>query len=253
MDPQAASQREQTFTATDRARIREALLAYAKVHRIGVPTLRVRISQATGRTRNVASGADPYLVDQKTLQRFLKDTHRTNDAFIVPLALFVSSNEPQRDDVEEFAIGAGRFMGVNPSDGLPVSCGLFSVLREKRPKAPVLDHPFELEAISKIELSALESGGIRATEQMFWTEQNMPPVDKEYRMTYEGIAFERYAPLIIFLRNALTGYPRSFWFYRFNTEGEYYGFCSMQLFEEPKKARFHERRPDQVFMRQKKD
>ncbi|MGE0061415.1 MAG: hypothetical protein AB7T86_04980 [Xanthobacteraceae bacterium] len=120
MDAQAASQKEQTFTAADRTRIRAALLAYAKEHRIGVPTLRERIAKATGRTRNVASGKDPYLVDQKTLQRFLKDSHRTNDAFIVPLALFVEGR-PILQATDHLGATLAAFFGPSSGEARKVS------------------------------------------------------------------------------------------------------------------------------------
>lgn len=79
------------FDEDEREHIRRALNQYRLDHQIGVPTLRQHISIATGRTRSDPRGNDPFLIDQKTLQRFLKGSHRTNDSFLIPLAQFVSS------------------------------------------------------------------------------------------------------------------------------------------------------------------
>ncbi|RIK59422.1 MAG: hypothetical protein DCC64_15855 [Planctomycetota bacterium] len=104
------------FSEADRQRIRSALQRYMRDHKIGVPTLRERICKATGRIRNTPSGDDPYLVPQKTLQRFLAGSHRTQDLVLVPIAEFAKSL-PARNVVEELAAAAsGFFSQSDPSE-----------------------------------------------------------------------------------------------------------------------------------------
>jgi hypothetical protein len=70
------------FDMAERARIRAAMLRYMEAHRIGVPALQARISEAVNRPID--------LIPLKTLQRFLAASTRTNDAFLVPCHRFVS-------------------------------------------------------------------------------------------------------------------------------------------------------------------
>lgn len=58
------------------------MLRYMESHRIGVPALQARISEAVNRPVD--------LIPLKTLQRFLAASTRTNDAFLVPCHQFVS-------------------------------------------------------------------------------------------------------------------------------------------------------------------
>jgi hypothetical protein len=64
----------------ERGRIREALLAYMKQHKIGVPRLSQRIKETVHRNPEVPV---------KTLQRFMKGEVRTADLYVGFLAQFV--------------------------------------------------------------------------------------------------------------------------------------------------------------------
>ena len=89
-----------TFSRDDRALLRAALIAYMEEHRIGVPTLQVRIAKAVGR--------EPHLLPLKTLQRFLADTSRTNDALLSLCSQFAEALKP-KPGTEVLAEAAGTF------------------------------------------------------------------------------------------------------------------------------------------------
>ena len=67
------------YDLAQRERIREALLAYVKEHKIGVPRLAARIKEAVHRNPEIPV---------KTLQRFMKGEVRTLDMHVGFLAQF---------------------------------------------------------------------------------------------------------------------------------------------------------------------
>ncbi len=68
------------YDLAQRERIRQALLAYAKEHKIGVPRLAARVKETVHRNPEIPV---------KTLQRFMKGEVRTLDQYVGFLAQFV--------------------------------------------------------------------------------------------------------------------------------------------------------------------
>ncbi|MBN8913091.1 MAG: hypothetical protein J0H65_13765 [Rhizobiales bacterium] len=112
--------RKTAFDAPERARMRAALLRYMEEHRIGVPTLQGRIAQASGRSTE--------LIPLKTLQRFLADSHRTNDAFLVPVYQFSKDLPERHDEFTAIAGGLVSFYSPPGSGSEPRPPGAFSLL-----------------------------------------------------------------------------------------------------------------------------
>lgn len=81
-----ASQRP-AYDEKERERIRRALLRYKQQHRVGVPSLQLRIAEATG-------DPNPDRIPLKSLQRFLAATHRTDDALVHHCAGFLLKVAP---------------------------------------------------------------------------------------------------------------------------------------------------------------
>lgn len=107
--------RQIAFDASERERIRRALLAYARDNRIGAPNLHLHIAEKTGRT-----------IDQlgalKTLQRFLIGEGRVNDGFVAACAAFVERAGAMTPH-DELARDLGAFFSRNiaeqPADEVP--------------------------------------------------------------------------------------------------------------------------------------
>lgn len=214
---------EQAFTSEDRNRIRGALVSYAKAHQIGVPTLRERIAKATGRTRNVPSGNDPYLIDQKTLQRFLKNSHRTNDAFLVPLAEFVSRHSVgERDDLLSSTLAAyfGAPLPVESMQALADTTELAGTYEIYGPRTLFPDES-DLPASARWRGRAAASGNvvfsanqgrfalnIRESEYLDGSALND---DQRCRNVCEGALIQFGAVIFAVLRNQLSRLPKSYW------------------------------------------
>jgi hypothetical protein len=98
------------FDMAERARIRTAMLRYMETHRIGVPALQARISEAVNRPVD--------LIPLKTLQRFLAASTRTNDAFLVPCHQFVSGLPDYAGAIETGAEALPRLFREFLSAGL---------------------------------------------------------------------------------------------------------------------------------------
>ncbi len=84
----------------ERGQIRAALKSYGQQHKVGVPTLQLRIAEAIG-------DENPDRVPLKSLQRFLAGTHRTDDALVDHCARFLAMvAPPDLDDVAGKALGS---------------------------------------------------------------------------------------------------------------------------------------------------
>ena len=226
----------QDFGTAERDRMRAAILRYMEEQKIGVPTLRERIAKATGRTRNVPSGKDPYTIDLKTLQRFLNNTHRTNDAFFVPLAQWLKDLPPPTDEVGAFADSAVRFFdsAIRSRREAGLFLGTLKVLHpapaEKMRILKKGDDNFVPFATMDVSQDGAENI-LRVTEEVFAPDDNQATPANGYRRLYEGVAVDLNIPVMIILRNVMTGYPKSFWLYQYS---DYFlGFCSERRFAEP--------------------
>lgn len=203
--PGTAPERKTAFDAAERARIRAALLRYMEEHRIGVPTLQVRIAKASGRS--------PDLIPLKTLQRFLADSHRTNDAFLIPVYEF-TKEMPTTAPTDQFAAVATALAAFFP-DGIAAPRSLprriTSVMKTFR-----LVQPLDKEIFSGI-ISferASTDGIVRIRERIYNPDakpefvlsretENAAPVH-----TYEGVLVTYKAAHIGLMRNTLTRTPR---------------------------------------------
>ena len=108
MSDEAAKATERpTFDEDARDRIRRALNHYKDTHGIGVPALQGRIADAVEERF-----AD--LISLKTLQRFLSDSHRTEDAFIKHCNTFLMAVAPPPVE-QSFADGLAAFL-LNEND-----------------------------------------------------------------------------------------------------------------------------------------
>lgn len=214
--------------------MRSALLRYMQENRIGVPTLQVRIAQTSSRSVD--------LIPLKTLQRFLAHSHRTNDAFLIPVYQF-SSGLPAQDGDTGIAQTLGRFFrnatsAVAAGDARTAFAGSFAVFLEKDPPKVLgrKDAPFRARK-SHLSARADEERGVSVlVEEVFISDDGSPlHRDSEFRHRYEGFALDIHAPVIALLRNVLTGFPKSYWLYPDGNQG-FRGYVSVRGLNEPEKA-----------------
>jgi hypothetical protein len=197
------------FSQDDRARLRAALLAYMEEHRIGVPTLQVRIAQAAGR--------EPHLLPLKTLQRFLADTSRTNDGLLSLCFQFAETLEPKAGP-EGFAEAADAFFETTVNGGnRSVLLGRWTGLaqRNKTGMSVVNQTGMDISSVqtSELKLELLENGkGLKTTEKVTNPGGNRnAKYDPGMQHIYEGIAVQ-FRPLICLIaKNLLTRLPRTYW------------------------------------------
>lgn len=238
---------KKSFDTTDRDRMRSALLRYMQEHRIGVPTLQARIAQASSRSTD--------LIPLKTLQRFLAHSHRTNDAFLIPVHQF-SSTLPVRDENAVFAQALGGFFrGAMPEAAARETgarlTGSFAVLAEQRPDKPALlesKDRFTLLQGTMSVCTGAEPGMVHVREEVLVGDDGKAgDPESGFRHRYEGIALDLDTPIIVMLRNALTGFPKSYWLYRDRVRN-LYGFVSSRRLNEPEKVSFLLRQPKSVVL-----
>jgi hypothetical protein len=101
------------FDEPARRRVRDGLRSYMRAHRIGAPTLQARIIEADApRFREVPLS---------TLQRFLRDAHRTADAHVALCAEFLEkAGESVAAEDTGFAPALAGFIGM-PDDPLTLA------------------------------------------------------------------------------------------------------------------------------------
>src|SRR5690606_23378612 len=92
------------YETAERDRIRRSLLRYMQENRIGVPKLQMLIVRANGYSKDQIDN-----VPLKTLQRFLADTHRTNDTFVTLWAR-VAEGLPDDAPAADLGVALTRFM-----------------------------------------------------------------------------------------------------------------------------------------------
>lgn len=191
------------FDAAERDRLRRALLRYMEDNRIGVPTLQRLVAEA-----------NDIVVDRvplKTLQRFLGDTHRSNDAMVRFCQRFVATT-PDDDPVDQFGEQAAAFHATPaPPLALDQCAGTFEGIAEVRQKGLALHNPDATTKVSDLILTERTGARFLRAEQFVsgWR-ADAAPKDKA-RRAYEGAAVMTAAGLVILLRNILTGAPRTYW------------------------------------------
>lgn len=229
MDAEAkAGTTKNRFDQADRDRIRRALLRYMQEHAIGVPTLQKEIATANKLSLD--------RVPLKTLQRFLGNTHRSNEAMVRFCDRFVSSTDTNPIDALGEQIAA--FLGVwrEGQSCRPVPQDFTGAFRARTKTAagmgPRLWSPAKQQS-ERVPYSALEIailsgrsfGWVRETVSN-WTRQVLEPpsTDAETvpRRSYEGIVIHPNGSFFALMRNVLTGAPRTYWITRY-TENRFLG------------------------------
>lgn len=227
--PGNAPERKTAFDAGERAHIRAALLRYMGEHRIGVPTLQGRIAQASGRS--------PDLIPLKTLQRFLADTHRTNDAFLIPVHQF-SRDLPVRSIIDELGSAVSGFFSQSSEQGdarhearagLDLA-GAYDILAAQVVKPdPASGLRMEIRSGYKIPYGRMQfapgHGGhyLTAQEVIFNPHKIPAPESGEgARHLCEGAVLAFRPLVVLLLRSVLSRLPKTYWL-RQDKEGDLMG------------------------------
>lgn len=219
--------RKNRFDTVERERIRAAMQRYMEAHRIGVPTLQARISEAADRPID--------LIPLKTLQRFLAGATRTNDAFLIPCHRFASSL-PDYGGVQEAGPEAltgilGQFFkspertGLKPPEGAAgqlAGCYEAFVGRtegaQKHPKGwQILTKAARVTfslPVARITFDrAADSPSVPVTEEVFNPARHFPFDIRaaQERHLYDGVLLEIDSLIFIVLRNTATRLPKAYW------------------------------------------
>jgi hypothetical protein len=210
----------------ERARIRTAMLRYMEAHRIGVPALQARISEAVNRPVD--------LIPLKTLQRFLAASTRTNDAFLVPCHRFVSGL-PDYAGAKEAGPEAlprlfAEFLGAGvqaPATQEPFADasaieGQYDVytlpkFRRGKPASSVMvleqETLMDRYPVPYSTLAVSVNGGLYAVRETVLNPARAHPFDPEKvtaRHLYEGAMAGSSRGLFLFLRSNLTRLPKAY-------------------------------------------
>lgn len=227
MDVQArAAPAKNRFDQADRDRIRRALLRYMRDNAIGVPTLQKLIAEANDLSLD--------RVPLKTLQRFLGNTHRTNEAIV----RFCNRFAVDLDEVDPItALGeqASAFLGVWRSghDCRPVPPELAAVYAGRaEAESPATEgmrlilnsstQKTDWVAFSQLDIEQPAGRPFAVAREVVTNWQKKHPApdsdtpETEPCRTYEGIVLHPNDCLFALLRNTLTGAPRIYWLSRFN-------------------------------------
>ncbi|MBZ9944511.1 hypothetical protein LB533_25790 [Mesorhizobium sp. BR1-1-13] len=223
-DAQAATRkraaRKTQFNLADRERLRAALRSYMQQNRIGVPALQLRIADATDRP--------PDLLPLKTLQRFLADCGRTNDAFLQPCFQFAQTL-PAAGKTEDFARELAGFFGLQalhcPTDeggtskSAPVRLsGRYRVSAKRRERKVRVFESDETEYTLGYSTCAVEGDDparFSFREEVFNPGMVDPVPANGTRHSFEG-ALLIFDPLVfVVAKNLLTRLPRAYWLREF--------------------------------------
>lgn len=179
----------------DRDLIRRQLIGYMDQYHIGTPTLQARVAEATDRSLDE--------VNNKTLQRFLAGTHRTNDSFVWLCHKFTLTIDAV-DPVKEFGKAVCRFYAP-AGEGLPGSLeGGYDVATFRYNGAGQLtDQVQKRYARFRFETVG-EENYLRASEESYRTRATSKSVAADKTIRAEGVAFSKSAKLIVLLREALS-------------------------------------------------
>lgn len=219
MDAEAkAATVKNRFDQADRDRVRRVLLRYMQEHAIGVPTLQKEIAAANDLSLD--------RVPLKTLQRFLGNTHRSNEAMVRFCDRFVASTS-DTDPIDALGEQLAAFLGVwrdgHGCRSVPQEFGGSFVTRTKTATATGLrlwtptKQQSERVPYSNLEITLLPGrafGSVRETVAN-WTQQEIEPPSPDAetipRRCYEGIVIHPNGAFFVLMRNVLTGAPRTYW------------------------------------------
>lgn len=216
METARIAETKNRFDLADRDRIRRALLRYMQQRAIGVPTLQKEIAAAN----DLALDRVPL----KTLQRFLGDTHRSNDALIRFCAQFVASL-PESDPLAAFGEQMAAFLGVwqDGHDCRPVPpemAGRFNARarRAADPGGGMRVYRGDAEdwvPYSAVEIEPAPSHPFAIVREFVSNWDRRPTAEARAttapRRAYEGITIHPNGSFFVVMRNVLTGAPRIYW------------------------------------------
>ncbi|UPT88515.1 hypothetical protein HAP41_0000005340 [Bradyrhizobium barranii subsp. apii] len=219
-DAQAATRkrapRKTQFNLAERERLRAALRNYMQENRIGVPALQLRIAEGTDRS--------PDLLPLKTLQRFLADCGRTNDAFLQPCFQFAQSL-PSTGRSDDFARELAGYFGLLAAGegGTPRSApvrfaGRYKVSAKRRERKVRVFEGDETEfalGYSTCTVQGNEQARFSFREDVFNPGMVDPVPASGARHSFEG-ALLFFDPLVfVVAKNLLTRLPRAYWLREF--------------------------------------
>lgn len=216
METARTAETKNRFDLADRARIRRALLRYMQQRAIGVPTLQKEVAAAN----NLSLDRVPL----KTLQRFLGDTHRSNDALIRFCAQFVGTL-PDGDPLAAFGEQMAAFLGVwqDGHDCRPVPSEIAGAYhgrahRAAEPGGRMRVYRGDAEdwvPFSAVEIKPLPTHPFAFVREFVSNWDRRPPgeasAETTPRRAYEGIAIHPNGSFFVVMRNVLTGTPRVYW------------------------------------------
>lgn len=199
------------FDQADRDRIRRTLLRYMEENRIGVPTLQKLVAEAN----------DVRLdhVPLKTLQRFLGDTHRSNDIMVRFCHRF-TSDLPDEDPLAELGEALVSFLGVAsgkagwqalPMDLNGVFAGRIEPATTGLQATPAgFDHwvPYSTLTVEHLPARPFAAAHEIVTN---WRRTKTTTADQPTRRIYEGVVLHPAGSLFALMRNVLTSTPRLYW------------------------------------------
>ncbi|MBK8174352.1 MAG: hypothetical protein IPK66_03450 [Rhodospirillales bacterium] len=210
-EAQAAAWQQTRFDQADRERIRRTLLRYMEENRIGVPTLQKLVAEAN----DIRLDHLPL----KTLQRFLADTHRSNDIMVRFCHRF-AADLPDDDPLASLGEALVQFMGVMPDKAdwqalTPELFGRYAGRAEPAVKgigikADGFDHWVPFSTLTVETLPARPFGAVREVVSN-WSRTKSVSAGQTARRLYEGVLFQPAGALFAFMRNTLTGTPRLYW------------------------------------------
>jgi hypothetical protein len=189
------------YDLAQRDRIREALLAYVKEHKIGVPRLAARIKDAVHRNPTVPV---------KTLQRFMKGEVRTIDMQVGFLAQFVEKISKENPTLRlGFALSA-----FYPSKDNKDLSGTFAALEFSEWEDDSKDR-----YRSNIEI---------AIDQGVWRVKEVTTTAGSH-LIYDGVMTSTGLAMFIVLKDRLLGLPRTITV-RGSHSGRYDGVATAAFF-----------------------
>lgn len=211
------------FDQADRDRIRRALMRYMQEHAIGVPTLQKEIAAANDLSLD--------RVPLKTLQRFLGNNHRSNEAMVRFCDRFVAASSTDTNPIDALGEQIAAFLGVwREGQGCrPVPQEFAGTFRTRTKTAAAMGlrlwspakQQSERMPYSDLEVTILPGrafGCVRETVSN-WTRQDLEPPSTDAktipRRSYEGIVIHPNGSFFALMRNVLTGAPRTYWITRY--------------------------------------
>lgn len=184
--------KEQTMYDDEmRARIRAALDSYMERYHLGAELMHNKLYDFDPLKRDIG---------RSTLQRFIRNSHRTNDAYVGLIVSFLESEgvelpDLDADQLENFEEALADFLLPPESDGDAVDQKL-EIAGRYQPEDPNVPN-------TTIRITPSSE----ATKLRIWEEQNHGIVSYHY----EGVLVARGNHLFGVLRNVLTHEPRVYW------------------------------------------